>query len=257
MSDLEAILRREAGVEEPKEEAVEAESKEVETEEVEEAQAEQPKAEEPKKAEAPPPGDDAKVPIRAMLDEREKRQQYERELKELREAQEKAKANAPDFPDYFEDPKAYNAAVKKLVEEQVTSVRAEMQQQFSAQWLAMSERAAKARYQDFDDKLAAFSEEAKSNPVLAAQMLQAPDPGEYVYQTGKKLLALSSTPDLESLERQIEERVRAKIAQEEAAKREKLSSVPKSLTKEQSAAGPRQPEWQPADVGEILNRRRG
>lgn len=259
MSDLEAILRRETGDEKPqvedKEPAVEAEPEELD----EAVQAEPEKVEKPE-PKTPPPGDDGKVPIQALLDEREKRQQYERELKEFREQQEKAKKDAPKLPDYFEDPDGYNAAVERLVQERVSSLEAKVNQQMSAAWLSMSERAAKARYQDFDEKLEAFSKEAQNNPVLAAQMMQSPDPGEYVYQTGKKLQALSTTPDLDSLREQMREELRAELLAEmkqgEDAKKAKLAAVPKSLSKEQSAAGPRTAEWQPTPIEDALRARR-
>lgn len=254
MSDLEAILRRDTGEETPQvednEPAVEAKPEALdETPEV------TPEVE-TKAAKTPPPGDDGKVPIQALLEEREKRQQYERELKEYREQQEKAKKDAPKLPDYFEDPEGYNAAVEKMVQERVSGLEAKVNQQMSAAWLSMSERAAKARYQDFDEKLEAFSKEAQTNPVLAAQMMQSPDPGDYVYQTGKKLLALSTTPDLDSLKEQIRNELLAEMKQGEEAKKAKLASVPRSLSKEQSASGPRQAEWTPTPIEDALRARR-
>lgn len=257
MSDLEAILRRETG-EQPAESQEELELKQPETEAEEPQEEPEVKAEKPEEPEkpTPPPGDEGKVPLQALLDEREKRQQYEKELKAFREQQEKAKAQAPKLPDYFEDPEGYNAAVDKLVQDRVSQVEARVNQQMSQAWLSMSERAAKARYQDFDEKLEAFSQEAQNNPVLAAQMVQSPDPGEYVYQTGKKLLALSTTPDLDSLREQIRNELLAEMKQGEAEKKAKLAAVPKSLSKEQSAAGPRNAEWQPTSIEDALRARR-
>ena len=250
MSDLEAILRHEtveAVVEEP------AAEPEVEPEVVEEPEK---VVEEPK---AKAPTDDGKVPIQALLEEREKRQQYERELKEFREQQDKAKKEAPKLPDYFENPDAYNAAIERMVQERVTGLEQKVNQQMSQAWLSMSERAAKARYQDFDVMLEAFSKEAQTNPVLAAQMMQSPDPGDYVYQTGRKLQALSSTPDLDSLREQMREEIRAELLAEarkgEDEKRARLDSIPKSLSREQSAAGPRESEWQPTSLEDALRRR--
>ena len=244
MSDLEAILRHEtveAVVEEP------AAEPEVEPEVVDEPEkvVEEPKAK----------TDDGKVPIQALLEEREKRQQYERELKEFREQQDKAKKEAPKLPDYFENPDAYNAAIEQMVQERVTGLEQKVNQQMSQAWLSMSERAAKARYQDFDEKLEAFSLEAQTNPVLAAQMMQSPDPGDYVYQTGKKLMALSSTPDLDTLREQIRNELLAEMKQGEDAKKAKLAAVPKSLSREQSASGPRESEWQPTSLEDAIRRR--
>lgn len=244
MSDLEAILRHET-VEEP---AVD-ETPEVEPEVVEEPEK---VVEEPK---AKAPTDDGKVPIQALLEEREKRQQYERELKEFREQQDKAKKEAPKLPDYFENPDAYNAAIERMVQERVTGLEQKVNQQMSQAWLSMSERAAKARYQDFDVMLEAFSKEAQTNPVLAAQMMQSPDPGDYVYQTGKKLMALSSTPDLDTLREQIRNELLAEMKQGEDAKKAKLAAVPKSLSREQSASGPRESEWQPTSLEDAIRRR--
>lgn len=244
MSDLEAILRHET-VEEP---AVD-ETPEVE---VVEAEAVKPEPEQPKAK-----TDDGKVPIQALLEEREKRQQYERELKDFRDQQEKAKS--PKLPDYFENPDEYNAAIERMVQERVSGVEQRVNQQMSQAWLSMSERAAKARYTDFDAMLEAFSKEAETNPVLAAQMMQSPDPGEYVYQTGRKLQALSSTPDLDSLREQMREEIRAELLAEarkgEDEKRARLDSIPKSLSREQSAAGPRESEWQPTSLEDALRRR--
>jgi hypothetical protein len=260
MSDLEAILRRETGEEKPQEESNEpaVEAKPEALDETETPEAPEPEVKAKDEPKTPPPGDDGKVPIQALLEEREKRQQYERELKEFREQQEKAKQSAPKLPDYFEDPEGYNAAVEKLVQERVSGLEQKVNQQMSAAWLSMSERAAKARYQDFDEKLAAFEQEARNNPVLAAQMMQAPDPGDYVYQTGKKLLALSTTPDLDTLREQMREELRAELMAEmkqgEEQKKAKLAQVPRSLSNEQSAAGPRQPEWRPTQLEDVLRR---
>ena len=261
MSDLEAILRHQSGDEPAQPETEQQEelelkqpAEEPEAEEVE-AKAEEPKAKEPEKP-APPPGDEGKVPLQALLDEREKRQQYEKELKAFREQQEQAKAKSPKLPDYFEDPEGYNAAVEKMIAERVAVTEQKFQQQMSTAWLSMSERAAKARYEDFDEKLAAFEKEAQTNPVLAAQMMQSPDPGDYVYQTGKKLMALSTTPDLDSLREQIRNELMAEMKQGEAEKKAKLASVPRSLSKEQSAAGPRNAEWQPTPIEDALRARR-
>lgn len=249
MSDLEAILRHET-VEEP---AVD------ETPEVEPVVVDEPaKVVEGPKAKAPTTGDDARVPIQALLEEREKRQQYERELKDFRDQQEKAQ-KSPKLPDYFENPDEYNAAIERMVQERVSGVEQRVNQQMSQAWLSMSERAAKARHTDFDAMLEAFSKEAETNPVLAAQMMQSPDPGEYVYQTGRKLQALSSTPDLDSLREQMREEIRAELLAEarkgEDEKRARLDSIPKSLSREQSAAGPRESEWQPTSLEDALRRR--
>lgn len=248
MSDLEAILRHEAVEEVPQvEEPVD------EPEVVEEPVKVEPKAK------APTTGDDVQVPLKALQEEREKRQQYERELKDYREQQEKAKKEAPNLPDYFENPDEYNAAIERMVQERVSGLEARVNQQMSSAWLSMSERAAKARHTDFDSMLEAFSTEAQTNPVLAAQMMQAADPGEYVYQTGKKLQALSSTPDLDTLKAQIREELRlemlAEAKQGADAKSAKLASVPKSLSREQSAAGPRETEWSPPSLEDALRRR--
>jgi hypothetical protein len=172
-----------------------------------------------------------KVPLAAMLDERDKRKQLQAELEKLKAAQEEAQKEKVDF---WENPEA---AVDAKVNEKVTK----LEQQFTNGYIALSMQYSKAFHEDFDEAKDAFAKAAKENTALADMALQSEMPGEYIYNTGKQFLELDAVGgDVNALRESIRAEERAKIMAELKEKESKLAEIPTPLTDETSASAPRE-----------------
>lgn len=123
------------------------------------------------------------VPISAILDEREKRQQYQREAEELRRWKAEREAQEQTKPkDFYEDPDGY--------------LRNVQQQQQHAIWnerLNMSEMMAVNKHGDETVTQAAdaFKQAAAKNPALVHEFTQQRDPYGFVVQWHKRNAALT------------------------------------------------------------------
>lgn len=127
-------------------------------------------AEAPAPVQAPAPQEDPRVPLAALLDERNKRQELEHQLRQLQESK-------PDVTeeDYFDNPQKV-----------IGSVRSEMQQQLSALRMDISEATLRSVKPDFDEKMDAFSDAVKGNPALVAGLRSHPNPALFAYTEGEK-----------------------------------------------------------------------
>ena len=136
--------------------------------------------------------------------------------------------------------------------------------------LGMSESAARARYQDFEAALNEFAEAMRANPMLREQMVNAPDPGEFVYQVGKRAMAVKPMlTDPEGYRKQVEAELRAKLEAEFAARMAvqpapepvaqpaaPLPPLPTSLASVRSVAPRTGPQWSgPASLDAIIGPR--
>lgn len=176
---------------EPEEVAADApESEPTPAEEPKEAKGEtQP---EPEKAEveagAPPAPEPepTRVPITAMLDEREKRQAAERELQELKRWKDQLEAQQRQqqvsMPDVFEDQEGF-----------VRHTQATVQQMLWNERLNMSEALARDKFGDetVESATQAFQQAARANPAIYAEMRQHPNPYSYVVNWHKRQSILS------------------------------------------------------------------
>lgn len=232
---LDAIL----GGESPSDEVYEAEPVEEKAEESTgedeasaEAQAEE-KAEsndEPpsSKPEKPPEGF---VPQTALLDERGKRQDLQRQLDELRgmlQAQQKPEAKADEEPvDFLDDPDKWAARLQKQVDERARQAEITA----SVRVLNALESAAKARHSDYDEAAQAFAQIAQGNLSLQQEAANAPDPAEFVYQAGRRLMKLNSANgDLEALIQREREAAIAEYLQKHPTPAQRAIDVPESLS---------------------------
>lgn len=215
------------------------EAEEVDAAPVEQAapaeEPEAPKGEEPQAEPAPsappaPEPEPTRVPITAMLDEREKRQAAERELQELRrwkeqlEAQQRQQQQKP--VDIYEDPEGF-----------VRQTQASVQFALWNERLNMSEALARDKFGDETVEAArqAFEQAVQSNPALYAEMRQNPNPYGYVVNWHKKQSVLSeigSDPDkwkqsqIEALREQVRQELLA-----QAQPSPKPTAPPPSLSK--------------------------
>jgi hypothetical protein len=166
-----------------------------------------------------------RVPLAALRAEREKRQQYERELAELRQ-----KAQAPE-PNFYEAPEQYVQQATHRAQSQMTQVL-----------YAALEEAAREQYSDYDEILGEVNEAAQGNPLIRQQVFNSPNPAVAAYKLGKQLRTLKSLPDAAAHERAIAEaeaRGRAKALEEitakEAAKAQAAAAIPPDLSAVRSA----------------------
>ena len=110
-----------------------------------------------------------------------------------------------------------------------------MQQQIVNERFNTSEMIAKSKYPDLDEKVEIFMEAAAANPLLKAQLLQQPNPYEFVYKEASRI----------ALQRELGDDPAAYKARVEAELREKILAemgqpaplrVPTSLAGTRSSA---------------------
>lgn len=167
-----------------------------------------PPPEEPKGEPAAPPAAveqaDKFIPITALLDEREKRQQAAKEAEELRrKLDEIQRAQEPKAkePDFYEDPEG------RLARE-----RQEMQKALFNERLNISEALARQAHGDelVSAAQVAFAEEAGRNPFLREELQRQANPYGFVVQWHKRQSVLSKLGD--DPEAYIEAQVQARLA---------------------------------------------
>ena len=142
----------------------------------------------------------------------------ERKAKGLEQAIAAARAKVREQPqrNFSDDPAAYVEQMRAEFASEVANIRTEALQ-----------AAARARYQDYDEKEQAFISLAQSNPYLVAQLRQASDPAEFAYRTAEYHLALQeSGGSLDALKKRIAEELAQSKAADHDAKR---NALPKTL----------------------------
>lgn len=224
---------------EHEDDAAEIEAVEAETEasEAPEAQADEAEAQSESKGEseaAPPAASEEKqsdhIPLTALLDEREKRQQAQRELEELRrwKAQQEAQRQQ-QRPDFFENPEAVLQQERQqfqqaLVAEKLKQSRFLAEREFGAETV-------QAAFELFNDP---------KHAPKSHELLNEPSPFhaavEY-YKQQKTLQEIGSDP--EAWRKQQEEALRAQIRAELEAElaQKKPAAPPRSLASAPSAGG--------------------
>lgn len=170
------------------------------------------------------------VPLKALEDERRKRQELEQRL----EQQPKQEAPDPlDDPDGFRQYQD-NARLNDRIE--------------------ISVEIAREMHEDFDSVHEVFMEEAAKNPVLAQAAMQSKAPGIHIYREGKRLAKAREIGDPdEYANRKVQEATKA-LATELAELKaqinnaQKRDSIPTTLADQRSVGGmsnPKQPEHTP------------
>ena len=211
------------------ESTVEVEAPEEVTEETTEEMAEAPEVEEPEPEQEEPQGSTTEpdkpektgeVPIAALLDEREKRQAYERELAQLK--QQLAEKQTPaETPDPLDDTNGFVSHVMSQVEKARLQDRVELSQEV----MRMS-------HQDYDEAEAKFIAMANENPALIQEMHSTRLPAKFVYDTVKKAEKLEQLQNVDEFEAKTRAEVEAKLREEIRAELE--GKIKSDLSKEQS-----------------------
>jgi hypothetical protein len=181
---------------------------------------------------------------------RDENKELKREMEALRRqvyAQPQPQQHQPSV-DLWDDPQGF-------MREHFARFGEDLMQRFeqrqTAQRLDASERAAKAKYADYDEAFVAFESAVRNDPRLAVEMAQAADPGEFAYQKGKTALTLQNVGSLEAYEAQL----RAKW---EAEAKAMIQPTPKPILPSTTAAdgsvgGRSGPEWSgPTPLKDVL-----
>lgn len=187
-----------------------------------------------------PMTDKEKAFYTAMSEERRKRQEIERKFNELLQAQPPQEPKA-----FWDDPEAALQTFKHEVDKVVTTTR-----------MDTAEQIARSKYNDFDDKINVFAEVLQNTPGLREHWMQAPDPAEFAYRTGKNYMELQQAGNIDALRAKIESEVRMKLEAEMKAKDEarkaELAAIPPSLSNAQSAPGNKAVWGGPPSLDNIL-----
>ena len=210
--------------EEPKGEAAEetAEATEETTEdttEEETTQEAEPEETEAKDDEPPASDKPGQVPIQALLDEREKRQEAQRRAKELEK--QLADAQPKEAIDPLQDPEGFSASV---------------QDQIRAATLSTEIKFMRMMHDDFDDAWEWANQEIGSNAAMQAKLQGSENAVQDIYAMYQQHQTLEQLGDVDALRAKIEAEVRAELAQEAAPKDE--TEKPKAPNKPSLASTP-------------------
>jgi hypothetical protein len=189
-----------------------------------------------KEPDVSPTSEEPKLDHAALIGERRRRQEAEDRLREY-EAR-LAQLQQPQFqpqqqgiPDRWEDPEGYDryliAQASALAEERAMHA-------VQTQRIYSSAVAARAKYADYGDAHAVFGEMVQQNPMLFQQMVTAPDPAEFAYQTAKTEMEIRQYGGIDKL---VQARVQAELAKAQTPAPAPTPSIPDTLADAQSARG--------------------
>jgi hypothetical protein len=186
----------------------------------------------------------------ALKDERRKRQEAEARAQaiEAHYAQ-LSRQQQPQQPpvDFWDDPQSFMDQRFSSMTEQLFQ---QWEQRQQVQRINASEEAARAKYADYSDAYSAFEHAVRLNPMLATELAQAPDPGEFAYRKGKTALEIQRVGSIDELRAQI----RAEVEAEARAAIAPAKPVLPSTTAADTSIGARSgPAWSgPRPIDQLL-----
>lgn len=208
--------------EEVADEVVPEPTTEATAETVEQTQAETPATE----VTTTPAKEEERVPLAALMAEREKRQEIERQRKDLEKRI--AEIEKAKLPDFYENPEEH---VRQVVQEQSVQVQQRL-------YAALEEQARDA-YPDFDEVMEEVQSQAAQNPALVQEIFSKANPAIAAYKLGKKLREHKEMQDPEAyrakLKAEIVAELQAAEKAKEEAKRKAVESIPPNLTDARAA----------------------
>lgn len=201
---------------------------------------------------APEPEPD-RIPLSALKDERQKRQQIEAELRQYQEYFSQLQQQAPQQPDpdMFADPEGFKTHLAaQLRKELMQELQPQLQQQGVMSRAEVSELLARQKYEDYDSKIEVFKEALQANPFLLTQLQQAPDPATFAYNSANKYLEAkqygTATPSREQIEAELREKIMAELNLNRP-------QVPTTLATDRSVSARSGPAWTgPTQLSDIL-----
>lgn len=189
---------------------------------------------------ATPAPEEQHAPIKALQEERRKRQEVESQLAEVLNRLNAQPQPAPEpLPSIFEDENGYTQQILAQARRQIMSeIAPQLQQQTRATLIEVKRQAYRETRPDFAELEAQLFEELPNNPALAQQLSTAEDPVEfgYRYMKNKKEVSQLGSLDLEAIKAQLREQIKAEMV---AAPVTATPEIPTSLADAQSArSGP-------------------
>ena len=183
----------------------------------------------PAKGEGEPPApENSHVPLRALEDERRKRQNLEQEIAQLRQQQPKG-------------------------EQHQLPPEVALQQQIINERLNMSEMMLRQQHEDVDAVIERFQQEAQKNPALCAQLQSQPHPWKWAYDYAKRLMTMDEIGDPESYKQRIREQVLAELQQSDSNPQAAKPNIPQSLAGARSSGARSAPAWSgPTSLEDII-----
>lgn len=174
-----------------------------------------------------------RVPLAALMAERDKRQKeqtqreaMQRELEQLKAEREK-QTPAPGF---YENPENF-----------VQQVAQSAKQQADQRLFAVLEEDAREQFPDYQEVMDELTERVRENPALRDQIFSAPNPAKAAYRLGKQLRELQAMQDPEAYRTKLEVELRAKWDAEQRAKDDARArtdaELPPDLASARSASG--------------------
>jgi len=189
--------------------------------------------------------DTGTVPIAALLDEREKRQAFEKQVGELTDKL--STTEAKPLPDVLDDQEGFVKQLESKVKSETQAVRIEVSQDMM-----------RTMHSDYDEMEAKFVAMAKDNPDLISKMYATPLPAKFAYETAKKADKLADFENVEEWEAkktaELKASIKAEMEAEAKAKAEKDADTSGALSPSiaaQRAAGSNGSQ-KPADVPDPL-----
>lgn len=171
------------------------------------------------------PATEDRVPLAALMAERDKRQQEAAARKELERRLAELEANKPEPPKFYENPEL-------AVDHRVREVEARANQRL----FAALEAAAREAHADYDEVIAELTEQAQSNPALAQQVFSSPNPATAAYRLGKQLREMKAMQDPAAYRAKVEAEIRAQLAAEQKAKEDARKAAEAAIPPELSTA---------------------
>ena len=168
----------------------------------------------------------------ALLDERSKRQELQRQIDELNGRF--TQLNQPTEPekveepvDFLDDPEKWANNLEAKYEQRLQ----EIQYQNSLQRLQDFERIAKESHPDYDEAIQFFAQAAQHNSALQMEAAQASNPAEYAYRLGKRLAQINAAGgDFDAFVQQQREAAVAEYLQKNPTPASRAADVPESLS---------------------------
>jgi hypothetical protein len=173
------------------------------------------------------------VPVKAVLEERRKRQELEQELARYRQGTEAA-------------PQGRQVEQPSQGMDQQTTMNMVMN---------MAESFMRTQHTDYDGARDFFLQQAQQNPYLVWQMRQAPNPAQFAYETGKKLQALQDLGDPNAYREKVKAEIMAELQgnQQVQAQQKAIASASDSLASARAVGAASAPDWAgPASLDDIL-----
>lgn len=238
MSDLKEVL----GETPDEETTVVEEQPQPDAEKVEEA------VEQPEQPEVPAEPEPAKeepqtVPLAALHEERQKRQELERRLQRVEQAQ--PKPEPEPAPDVFEDPEGYTKHVDGQVEQRVRTAR-----------LDMSEDMARMNYGDDKVNAALEAIEAHAGSPTHRAILENRNPYKALVEWHQQQTTAAEIGDPAKWMEEQRAKIKAELEAEFAVKQTRETPPAPSLANQANLGARKGPEWSgPKPLDEILTDR--